>query len=61
HDVQWIHGPNTRVPDCVLSDVYAFSWADQPPADIADWSQETWGITFETVYDDGGFSVACRV
>ena len=60
HDVQWIHGPNTRVPDCVLSDVYAFSWAEQPPADITDWSQETWRTDFETVYDDGGFSVACR-
>ena len=25
HDVQWLHGPNERVPDCVLSDHYFFS------------------------------------
>ncbi|MFC5317151.1 DUF2079 domain-containing protein [Brachybacterium alimentarium] len=60
HDVQWIHGPNQRVPDCVLSDDYAFSWADGPPEDIADWAQQTWGTDFETVHEEGGFRVACR-
>ncbi|WP_304502126.1 DUF2079 domain-containing protein [Brachybacterium sp. FME24] len=60
HDVQWIHGPNTRAPDCVLSDQYAFSWANRPPADITVWAQQTWGASYETVYENGGFTVACR-
>nr|WP_209903214.1 DUF2079 domain-containing protein [Brachybacterium sacelli] len=60
HDVQWIHGPNQRVPDCVLGDEYAFSWDGRPPPDIAVWAEQTWGRSYETVFDDGGFTVACR-
>ncbi|MBB5832258.1 DUF2079 domain-containing protein [Brachybacterium aquaticum] len=60
HDVQWLHGPNQRVPDCILSDWYAFSWNGMPPADPAVWAEERWAATYETVYDEGGFTVACR-
>ncbi|MBP2410574.1 DUF2079 domain-containing protein [Brachybacterium fresconis] len=60
HDVQWIHGPNQRVPDCVLSDEYAFSWDGLPPEDIAAWAEQTWDGDYRTVFDDGGFTVACR-
>ena len=60
HDVQWLHGPNQRVPDCVLSDHYAFSWEGSPPADTADWAQQQWGTDYREVYADGGFTVVCR-
>lgn len=60
HDVQWMHGPNQRVPDCVLVDRYAFSWGGSVPADPAHWAQERWGAEYATVLDDGGFVVACR-
>ncbi|AXK47117.1 DUF2079 domain-containing protein [Brachybacterium saurashtrense] len=60
HDVQWLHGPNRRVPDCVLVDRYAFSWGGTPPEDPRLWAEETWGTTFRTVSEDGGFTVACR-
>lgn len=60
HDVQWTHGPNRRVPDCVLTDHYAFSWGGRPPADPAHWAAEEWGVPYERVYDSGGFMVSCR-
>ncbi|MDN5820072.1 MAG: DUF2079 domain-containing protein [Brachybacterium sp.] len=60
HDVQWLHGPNQRVPDCVLSDNYAFSWAGTPPADVAAWAEHEWGVDYRQVYADGGFTVVCR-
>lgn len=60
HDVQWLHGPNRRVPDCVLSDHYAFSWAGTPPADTATWAQQEWGVSYRQVFSDGGFTVVCR-
>ncbi|MEE1651617.1 DUF2079 domain-containing protein [Brachybacterium sp. J144] len=60
HDVQWVHGSNQRVPDCVLVDVYAFSWGGKQLADVASWAGEEWGEAFETRYDEGGFVVACR-
>ena len=60
HDVQWLHGPNQRVPDCVLSDHYAFSWAGDPPQEPAVWAQQEWGTEYRTVFEDGGFTVACR-
>lgn len=63
HDVQWVHGPNTRVPQCVVVDDYAFSWSPGPPADAAAWADEKYGQapgTFARVHEDGGFTVACR-
>ncbi len=63
HDVQWVHGPNARVPRCVVVDAYAFSWSPGPPADTAQWADEHYGQaagTFVVTYDDGGFTVACR-
>ena len=60
HDVQWLHGPNRRVPDCVLGDWYAFSWNGMPPDDLAVWAQQEWGAPYRAVYDEGGFAVVCR-
>lgn len=60
HDVQWLHGPNQRVPDCVLSDDFAFSWAGTPPAEPTVWAQQEWGTQYRQVYSDGGFTVVCR-
>ncbi|MFQ6484457.1 DUF2079 domain-containing protein [Brachybacterium epidermidis] len=60
HDVQWMHGPNQRVPDCVLADRYAFSWGGSFPEDPAQWAQERWGAEYATVLDEGGFIVACQ-
>ncbi|MGY5765849.1 DUF2079 domain-containing protein [Brachybacterium sp. DNPG3] len=73
HDVQWMHGPNLRVPDCALIDQYAFSWRDDPPRSASDaeaWATLEWGagsgnpagadVVYTTVYDDGGFLVVCR-
>jgi len=60
HDVQWLHGPNERVPDCVLGDWYAFSWNGMPPEDLALWAQQEWGTEYRAVFDEGGFTVACR-
>lgn len=59
HDVQWLHGPNQRVPQCILADQWAFSWGGRFPADPAQWAQERWGAEYRTVLDDGGFIVAC--
>lgn len=63
HDVQWMHGPNTRVPDCALIDQYAFSWGDRPPQTASDaeaWASERWGAEYGTAYDEAGFIVVCR-
>lgn len=60
HDVQWLHGPNERVPDCVLGDWYAFSWNGMPPDDLAIWAQQRWGAEYRAVFDEGGFTMACR-
>ena len=60
HDVQWLHGPNERVPDCMLSDQYAFSWGGAAPQDPAAWAQERWGAEYLQRYDGGGFAVVCR-
>jgi uncharacterized membrane protein len=60
HDVQWVHGPNTRVPDCVLLDQAAFSWQGPAPADAAQWAADTYRVSYALVMDDGGFQVACR-
>lgn len=60
HEVQWLHGPNQRVPDCILADEHSFSWNRQPSADLAVWAQQKWTAKYTTVYEDGGFTVACR-
>lgn len=63
HDVQWLHGPNQRVPQCVVVDDYAFSWNGTPPRDAAQWADEQYRQdpgTYATTYDDGGFWVVCR-
>ncbi|SLM92291.1 DUF2079 domain-containing protein [Brachybacterium nesterenkovii] len=63
HDVQWTHGPNRRVPQCVLTDQYAFSWGTAPPTSTAAWADEHYGQapgTFTETFADGGFAVACR-
>ncbi len=60
HDVQWVHGPNRRVPDCLLSDRYAFSWNGAPPEDPALWAQQRWGAEYRTDFEGGGFTVVCR-
>lgn len=60
HDVQWLHGPNERVPDCVLSDHYAFSWGGDPPQDPAIWAQQQWAAEFRTDFEGGGFTVVCQ-
>lgn len=60
HEVQWLHGPNQRVPDCVLADEYSFSWSNRPSPDLAVWAQQRWGAEYATTYDEGGFAVACR-
>lgn len=60
HDVQWVHGPNQRVPQCVLVDEQAFSWSGAPPSDVAAWAHEQYGATYSVTSDDGGFVVACR-
>lgn len=60
HEVQWMHGPNTRVPECVLVDEMNFAWGGTPPDDAAAWAAEEWGVAYETRYEDGGFVVACR-
>lgn len=59
HDVQWTHGPNERVPECVLIDQYAFSWPEGPPADPVGWTAESFGEDYDLVLDDGGFQVMC--
>ena len=60
HDVQWLHGPNRRVPDCVLVDEHAFSWGGTPPPEPTDWARQEWGADYSTVFADGGFTVVCR-
>ncbi|WP_239205047.1 DUF2079 domain-containing protein [Brachybacterium sp. ACRRE] len=59
-DVQWVHGTNTRVPDCVLVDREAFSWGGQDPGDAASWASGNYGSTFESRYAQDGFEVACQ-
>lgn len=59
HDVQWVHGPNQRRPDCLLLDHYAFSWGGKPPSSPVQWASERWGTPYETVYSEGGFAVVC--
>lgn len=60
HDVQWLHGGNTRVPDCAIIDRYAFSWGGQPPEDPAQWAADQWQVPVRVVVDDGGFTTVCR-
>ena len=60
HDVQWLHGPNDRVPDCVLSDRYAFSWGGTPPESTEQWAEDAWGVDFVEEFSDGEFTVVCR-
>ncbi|HEX7351764.1 DUF2079 domain-containing protein [Brachybacterium sp.] len=60
HDVQWLHGPNQRVPDCVLTDEFAFSWSGAPPSDVVAWAQEEWEVEYHEDYSEGGFTVVCR-
>jgi hypothetical protein len=59
-DVQWVHGTNARVPDCVLVDREAFSWGGQDPGDAASWASGNYGTTFQSRYAQDGFEVACR-
>src|SRR5690625_739667 len=54
HEVQWLHGPNQRVPACVLADEYSFSWNSRPSPDVAVWAQQKWGAEFATTYDEIG-------
>ncbi|MDO5661643.1 MAG: DUF2079 domain-containing protein [Brachybacterium sp.] len=64
HDVQWLHGPNVRVPQCVVLDDYAFSWRDRPPVEAAAWADEHYAQdpgAFTGLYDQGGYQVACRL
>jgi uncharacterized membrane protein len=60
HDVQWTHGTNTRVPQCVVVDQEAFSWGDDPPQDTAQWAADTYRVPYAQTFDDDGFQVACR-
>lgn len=60
HDVQWMHGPNTRVPDCVLGDQYAFSWNGAPPADLAQWAADRWRVSYAPSAEEAGFVLVCR-
>lgn len=60
HDVQWLHGPNTRIPDCVLVDRFAFSWSGSPPPDPRVWAEQEWETAYVTVQDEDGFTVVCR-
>lgn len=60
HEAQRLHGPDQRVPDCVLADEYSYSWHGDPPQDVAVWAQQTRGADYTTTYDEGGFIVACR-
>lgn len=65
HDVQWLHGPNQRIPDCVLADEYAFSWTGAPPSDLAQWAHERYGPTYQVLpgtarFADDGFVLVCR-
>lgn len=60
NDVQWTHGPNTRVPDCVLVDQAAFSWSGNPPADPAQWAADTYQVAYQPLLDEDGFQVSCR-
>lgn len=59
-DVQWVHGTNTRVPECVLVDREAFSWGGQDPGDAASWASGNYGTAFESRYAQDGFEVACQ-
>lgn len=60
HSVQWVHGDNARVPQCVLVDEEAFSWAGAPPGDTAGWASDRWGASYRTTYEQDRFVVACR-
>ena len=60
HDVQWLHGPNRRVPQCVLVDDYAFSWQGQAPSDLPAWAEKRWGVPYRMTAEDGMFRLACR-
>lgn len=60
HDVQWTHGPNTRIADCVLIDAQSFSWNGSPPDSAAQWAADHFGTPYEGILDDGGFQIACR-
>ncbi|GAB2535875.1 DUF2079 domain-containing protein [Brachybacterium huguangmaarense] len=63
HDVQWLHGPNTRVPRCAVFDDYAFSWNGAVPPDAAQWADEHYRVepgTFTQTFEEGGFRVVCR-
>ena len=31
-----------------------------PPDDLAVWAQQRWGAEYRAVFDEGGFTVACR-
>jgi uncharacterized membrane protein len=59
-DVQWVHGTNARVPDCVVLDREAFSWGGRDPGDAASWAGENYGTAFVERSADDGFEVACR-
>ena len=61
HEVQWLHGPNERVPDCVLVDRFNFSWNGTPPPEASIWAQQRWGTAYETVFEESEFVVSCRV
>jgi uncharacterized membrane protein len=57
--VHWV-GTESGLPDFVVVDSYSPAWGGNPPADPAAWATERWGVTFETLLDDGGFTVARR-
>ncbi|MFC0675241.1 DUF2079 domain-containing protein [Brachybacterium hainanense] len=60
HDVQWTHGPNARVPDCVVIDRAAFSWSGAPPADPVQWAADTYQVAYQPLSEEGGFIATCR-
>ncbi|MDX5318157.1 MAG: DUF2079 domain-containing protein [Actinomycetes bacterium] len=58
-EVHWV-GTESSVPDFVVVDSYSAAWGGNPPADPTAWATDRWGVTFETLLDDGGFTLARR-
>lgn len=58
-EVHWV-GTESSPPDFVVVDSYSAAWGGNPPADPTAWATDRWGVTFETLLDDGGFTLARR-
>ncbi|MGM0386083.1 MAG: DUF2079 domain-containing protein, partial [Actinomycetota bacterium] len=59
-EVHWV-GTESALPDFVVVDSWSPAWGGTPPAVPAEWATERWGIAFETLLDDGGFTLARQV